>query len=106
MAYLHRKKIAHRGIKPNNVFFEEVDSLNVKLMNFRNSIKMGNNEELSGINGNIIQYGSSEVLSGNDDEICDIWSVEIILYMLLSGNPSFDRRSDLRILDSVKKGEY
>ena len=75
-------------------------------MNFRNSTKMGNNEELSRINGNIIPYGSSEVLSGNYDEICDIWSVGLILYVLLSGNPSFDGRSDLRILDSVKKGEY
>jgi len=46
------------------------------------------------------------VLSGNYDEICDIWIVEVILYLLLSGNPSFDGRSDLRILDSVKKGEY
>ena len=67
---------------------------------------MGNNEELSVINGKIIPCGSSEVLSGNYDEICDIWSMEVKLYMLLSGNPSFDGRSDLRILDSVKKGEY
>jgi len=53
LAYFHSKKIAQKGIKPDNVFFEEVDSLNVRLMNFRNSIKMGKIEKLSGINENI-----------------------------------------------------
>jgi calcium-dependent protein kinase len=105
VAYLHNKKIAHRDIKPDNILFETVDSLNVKLMDFGNSRKMGNNEGLSGVYGTAY-YVAPEVLSGNYDEKCDIWSVGVILYMLLSGNPPFDGRSDLRILDSVKKGEY
>ena len=74
-------------------------------MDFGNSRKMGVNEALSGVYGTSY-YVAPEVLSGNYDEKCDIWSLGVILYMLLSGNPPFDGKSDTRILDAIKKGEY
>ena len=40
------------------------------------------------------------------NEKCDIWSIGVILYMLLSGNPPFNGASDLQILEAVKYGEY
>ena len=42
-AFLHSKNIAHRDIKPENVMFESNDALNVKLLDFGNSRKMGGN---------------------------------------------------------------
>lgn len=105
VSYLHNKKIAHRDIKPDNILFESVDSLNIKLMDFGNSRKMGNNEGLSGVYGTAY-YVAPEVIAGAYDEKCDIWSLGVILYMLLSGNPPFDGKSDLKILEAVKKGEY
>lgn len=105
VAYLHSRKIAHRDIKPENILFESNDALNVKLLDFGNSRKMGGNEAMQGVYGTAY-YVAPEVLAGQYDEKCDIWSVGVILYMLLSGNPPFNGNSDLAIIEAVKRGEY
>lgn len=101
VAYLHSKKIAHRDIKPENILFVSNDALNVKLLDFGNSRKMGENEAMSGVYGTAY-YVAPEVLQGNYTEKCDVWSVGVILYMLLSGNPPFNGRLDVEILNNVK----
>lgn len=105
VAYLHSKQIAHRDIKPQNILFESNDSVNIKLLDFGNSRKMGTNEAMHGVYGTAY-YVAPEVLTGNYDERCDIWSCGVILYMLLSGNPPFNGQSDADILEAVKRGEY
>lgn len=94
VAFLHSKKIAHRDIKPENILFESNDALNVKLLDFGNSRQMGENEAMHGVYGTAY-YVAPEVLEGRYDEKCDIWSIGVILYMLLSGNPPFNGNSDL-----------
>jgi calcium-dependent protein kinase len=37
---------------------------------------------------------------------CDIWSLGVILYVLLSDVPPFNGRSDEEISDNIRKGEY
>lgn len=40
------------------------------------------------------------------NEKCDIWSIGVILYILLSGKPPFFGDDDHQILNSVKIGTY
>jgi calcium-dependent protein kinase len=51
-------------------------------------------------------YIAPEILSGKYDEKCDIWSIGVILYILLSGEPPFPGNSDPEIISRVKKGKY
>ena len=48
-------------------------------------------------------YVAPEVLMGSYCEKCDMWSVGIILYMLLTGEPLFDGEDEVEIVKSIKQ---
>ena len=51
-------------------------------------------------------YLAPEILNADYDERCDIWSLGVILYILLSAAPPFDGDNDKDILKSVKTMKY
>jgi len=50
-------------------------------------------------------YIAPEVLNKSYDERCDVWSIGVILYILLSGKPPFDGDDDQEITEQVKIGK-
>ena len=57
---------------------------------------------------NIFQpyYIAPEVFQSNYNHKCDIWSIGVVLYIMLSGKVPFPGESNKEIIENVLKAEY
>jgi calcium-dependent protein kinase len=107
IAFLHAHGIVHRDLKLENFLFETLkENSSLKLIDFGLSRLVVGDEKLTGAVGSSY-YVAPEVLSGKQyDAKCDVWSIGVIAYMLLSGVPPFDGDSDRAIFKSVRSGNW
>ena len=106
--YCHNNGIAHRDLKPENLLYLKEGSEEdnpIKIADFGLSQSINLKKMLSSKVGTSY-YISPETLAGNYNEKCDIWSIGIILYILLSGEPPFNGPSDGIILAKIKTYKY
>ena len=88
--YLHREGIAHRDLKLENFLFEDSGMQNpLKLIDFGLSKHFVPRESMHQVVGSAY-YTAPEVLNGDYDQRCDVWSLGVISYMLLTGAPPFN----------------
>jgi calcium-dependent protein kinase len=103
--YLHENHVVHRDLKLENFLFEsEEEDSQMKLIDFGLSQYFQKNDIIVSPVGTPY-YVAPEVLSGAYNNKCDVWSIGVIAYMLLSGTPPFYGRDDLGTLRSVKEGK-
>ena len=101
LAYLHDKGVIHRDLKPENVLLEEYgQGFGVKVVNYLSAVKVVKGSLVTGLVGTAY-YVAPEVVQGVYNEKCDLWSLGVILFMLLSNYPPFDGHSDKEILEKV-----
>lgn len=105
IAYCHDQHVCHRDLKPENILIDNKDNNTIKLIDFGTSQLFQQGESMQLVLGTAY-YIAPEVLRGNYDEKCDIWSIGVILYILLSGMPPFPGQTDEEIMELVKKGRY
>lgn len=90
--YIHAQGIAHRDMKLENFLFTEADSENsepqLKMIDFGLSRHMKQGEKRQDAVGTPYTV-APEVIKGSYTEICDIWGIGVIAYLLLSGRPPF-----------------
>eukprot|EP00270_Netrium_digitus_P021480 TRINITY_DN9196_c0_g1_i4.p1 TRINITY_DN9196_c0_g1~~TRINITY_DN9196_c0_g1_i4.p1 ORF type:complete len:332 (-),score=39.94 TRINITY_DN9196_c0_g1_i4:359-1354(-) len=103
---LHAKRVMHRDIKLENFMFDTA-SANSRLLaiDFGLATFFEPGQRFSEIVGSAY-YVAPEVLCNDYGPECDVWSIGVILYMMLSGEPPFFDVSEKGICDKVLKGEY
>ena len=108
VSYCHKMNIIHRDIKPENIMItnrEKNGCLQVKLIDFGTAKIFERGQQENKYVGSSY-YMAPEILKRQYNEKCDLWSIGVILYILLTGRPPFDGNDDEEILENVKKGVY
>jgi len=111
VSYLHSNDIVHRDIKPENVLFADKDNNSgdspfIKLIDFGLSIRHTRtcNPLINTVGTSY--YMAPEVLSGSYDRSCDLWSIGVLTYIMLSGTPPFNGSNDEIIFKKIRRGQY
>lgn len=93
VSFFHDKSIVHRDLKPENVLIDKEQGGALKIIDFGTACKFNPGEILDTTHGTSY-YIAPEVLNKHYDERCDVWSIGVMLYILLSGKPPFDGDDD------------
>eukprot|EP00934_Nitzschia_sp_Nitz4_P003668 Nitzschia sp. Nitz4//NODE_611_length_9286_cov_71.495179//2100//8013//NITZ4_additional_000090-RA//1//CDS//3329532002//3658//frame0 len=103
VSFCHKKRIAHRDIKLDNLLLQENGSeTSLKLTGFYSSKKVGN-VPLTTMCGTPT-YVAPEVfmaLHGGYDFRCDMWSVGVVVYVLMVGYFPFEGADAVAIAQKV-----
>ncbi|OMJ85840.1 hypothetical protein SteCoe_12753 [Stentor coeruleus] len=105
--HVHRIGIVHRDLKPENFLFSTTKNTHeLKLVDFGLSNKFSDKfEKLHSTVGTPF-YIAPEVLKSNYDSKCDLWSVGIILYIMLSGDLPFYAENVNAVFKKIESGVF
>lgn len=111
VAYLHDSDIVHRDLKLENILLSQPvgnELLNIKLTDFGLSYVrggVGSDSMMQSVCGTPI-YMAPEVIDDlGYSQQCDIWSLGVIMYILLTGRPPFVAETEEKLYELIKKGE-
>jgi calcium-dependent protein kinase len=106
ISYMHQHGIVHRDLKLENWLLESPDDLNsIKLIDFGLSKHFVQEEHMHQAVGSTY-YVSPEVLLGCYTSKCDLWSMGVITYMMLSGAPPFWGSTDQQVRNRIVRGTF
>ncbi|XP_046341997.1 ribosomal protein S6 kinase alpha-5-like isoform X2 [Haliotis rufescens] len=114
--FMHAKGVVHRDLKPENLIFEDnTDDAEIKIVDFGFARLNPENQPLKTPCFSL-PYAAPEVLRQTTsretgyDESCDLWSLGVILYTMLSGKAPFQAKSHEdtaeAIMSRIKGGEF
>mmetsp|Transcript_10750 Transcript_10750/g.23132 ORF Transcript_10750/g.23132 Transcript_10750/m.23132 type:complete len:504 (+) Transcript_10750:29-1540(+) len=106
--YMHENHVCHRDLKPENFLFMTKDPIEknfLKIIDFGLSCKFTPGKPLSTKAGTPY-YVAPQVLAGNYDQLSDLWSCGVIMYVLLCGYPPFFGDTDSEVLAKVRLGNF
>ena len=111
--YFHSKGIVHRDLKLDNIMISgyesgDITELKVKLIDFGMSkLTQGNKKINLSTYCGTIDFIAPEVLEGtNYDQKCDIWSIGVIAFFLLSGVPPFMGKDEVEIERNISSCNF
>ncbi|KAK6320334.1 hypothetical protein J4Q44_G00094410 [Coregonus suidteri] len=106
ISYCHQLHVVHRDLKPENVvFFRQQGTVKLTDFGFSNLFKPGTMLMTS---CGSLAYSAPEILLGDeyDAPAVDIWSLGVILFMLVCGQPPFQETNDSETLTMIMDCRY
>lgn len=101
--YIHCKGVVHRDLKLENFLFEKEDSDQLKLIDFGSSKLLEGTEKMN-LSCGSVSYMAPEVLEKNYTSLCDLWSLGVIIFVLLSGYMPFSGGTPV-LMEKIRKGD-
>lgn len=113
VGFMHSRGVVHRDLKPENLVLSSHDNdAEIKVIDFGFARLKQEREELH-TPCFTLHYAAPEVLKGDPsgyNENCDLWSLGVILYTMLSGEVPFHARSQdehvSAIMNRIKEGDF
>ena len=114
--YLHGLDIVHRDLKAENLVFGAKGSPMIKMIDFGGASTWTPEEGLTGLVGTP-QYVAPEVVTGYGEggvpptgepygKGCDLWSMGVLLYVMISKTMPFRAKEVDQLLKQVVKGKF
>lgn len=104
--YLHSQGMVHRDVKLENFLYDLEDSHHLKMIDFGFSKYTDRTARMRTSCGTLA-YVAPEVLNRNYTSQCDLWSIGVIVYILLSGQMPFNGHADSEAqIKQIKGGRY
>lgn len=99
------RDVVHCDLKPENILLlRRDDHVSIKVADFGSAV-FYTGEPVAGQVGSAY-YIAPEVLEGSYGKEADMWSLGVILYILLSGQPPFWGSSDEVIFAAIRSGSF
>jgi serine/threonine protein kinase len=101
--YLHGKGVAHRDLKPSNVLFDGAGWARIGDFGSARTVEWGLTQTQLALT---LQYAAPEVLNEEGATLAsDIWSLGLVLYELLSGEPVLSAQTGpIRLIREMQSG--
>jgi len=102
--YIHSHGVVHRDLKLENFLYDSKDSAHLKLIDFGFSKMWDPNVKMHASCGTLA-YVAPEVLEKSYTSQCDMWSLGIIMFILISGYMPFSGNQATQT-KNIKEGNF
>jgi len=106
VAYLHSHGIVHRDIKLENFLLVSRSSIarsHIKLIDFGMSRRFVPGTHMRTVLGTP-DYMSPQLLAGYYNQLSDVWSCGVLMYVLLTSKWPFSGKTSVHLMRSIKRG--
>ena len=106
--YCHEMGVIHRDIKPENMFLTHWDQeqTSLKISDFGIAREIQYHEMATTVAGTPGYLAPEILMNCGYDDKCDIWSLGVVMYLLLSGTLPFQSEDMLELFNLIKQGNY